>query len=134
MYQGTVRSDPFVKQLVAKLPSDAAATFSDEQFVALKAALGGRSWGAHAIDLRWTLSFWNWHYYIVFLAGRNHRDLSRRERELKLLMVTLFLAGLITVCTIIGLLVLYLIKSALGIDLIPGLSFGIWDWFKAEFL
>ncbi len=134
MSQCSVRNDPFVKQLVAKLPSDAAATFSDEQFVALKAALGGRSWGAHAIDLRWALSFWHWHYYIVFLAGRNRRELSRRESEVKLVMASLFMAGLITICTLFGLLVLYLIKSALGIDLIPGYSFGIWDWFKAEFL
>jgi hypothetical protein len=29
-----------------------------------------------------------------------------------------------------GILVLYLVKSALGINLIEGFSFGIWDWFK----
>jgi len=34
----------------------------------------------------------------------------------------------------VGILVLYLVKSALGIDLIPGYSCGVWDWFKEEFL
>jgi hypothetical protein len=34
----------------------------------------------------------------------------------------------------VGILVLYLIKSALGIDLIPGFSFGVWGWFQDEFL
>lgn len=45
-----VRDDPFVKQLVAKLPGQSAATFSDEQFLALKTALGGRTWGGGACD------------------------------------------------------------------------------------
>ena len=40
----------------------------------------------------------------------------------------------LTFCTLVGILVLYLIKSALGIDLIPGFSFGVWDWFNEEFL
>jgi hypothetical protein len=30
-----------------------------------------------------------------------------------------------------GLLLLYLVKSALGIDLFDGYSFGIWHWFKS---
>ena len=32
--------------------------------------------------------------------------------------------------TLFGILVLYLIKSALGIDIFKGFSFGVWDWFK----
>jgi|TARA_R110000851_G_scaffold90253_4_gene197037 hypothetical protein len=31
---------------------------------------------------------------------------------------------------LLGLLVLYIIKSALGIDLFPDTSLGIWDQFK----
>jgi hypothetical protein len=30
--------------------------------------------------------------------------------------------------------VLYLGKSAMGIDLIPGFSFGVWDLLQSEFL
>jgi hypothetical protein len=26
--------------------------------------------------------------------------------------------------------ILYLLKSALGINLFPGFSLGLWDWFK----
>jgi hypothetical protein len=129
-----IRDDPFVRGLVAKLPGQSAASFSDEQFLALKTALGGRSWGAHVIDLRWTLSFWHWHYYFVFLFGRNRRDLTRREREIQRIALALMLTGFVTVSTLFGILVLYLLKSAAGIDLIPGFSFGVWDWFQREFL
>lgn len=110
----SIHDDPFVKQLVAKLPGQSAATFTDEQFLALKTALGGRSWGAHVIDLRWTFSFWHWHYYFVFLFGRNRRTLTRREREIQRLALAAMLATFITVSTLFGILVLYLVKSAMG--------------------
>jgi hypothetical protein len=36
--------------------------------------------------------------------------------------------------TATGVLALYLIKSALGIDLIEGFSFGVWGWFQEHVL
>lgn len=86
------------------------------------------------IDLRWTFSFWRWHYYFVFLIGRNRRTLTRREREIQRLALAGMLATFISVSTLFGMLVLYLIKSAMGIDLIPGFSWGVWDSFQQEFL
>lgn len=35
---------------------------------------------------------------------------------------------------VLAVLVLYLVKSALGIDLVPGFSLGVWGWFKGAFL
>jgi len=35
----------------------------------------------------------------------------------------------LTIGSVLGVLILYLVKSALGIDLIPGFSFGVWGWF-----
>ena len=44
--------------------------------------------------------------------------------------MALMLALFVTFCTLFGLLVLYLIKSALGINLFEDFSLGIWSWFK----
>lgn len=129
-----VRDDSFVQHLVAKLPANLAPSFSDEQLLALKSALGGGSWRTHAVDLRWTLSFWRWHYYFVVLAGRNRRELTRRERELERAALAVMVFTFLTFSTLMGILVLYLVKSALGIDLIPGLSFGVWGWFQQNYL
>lgn len=41
---------------------------------------------------------------------------------------------LLLYATACGVLVLYLIKSALGIDLIEGFSFGVWGWFQEHVL
>ena len=70
----------------------------------------------------------------MFLFGRNRRILTRREREIQRLALAGMLATFITVSTLFGILVLYLVKSAMGIDLIPGFSWGVWDWFQKDFL
>jgi hypothetical protein len=129
-----IRQDPVILKLLSKLPSSQHASFSDDQLLTLKAALSGRSWGVHAVDLRWRLGFWRFNYYFVFLAGRDQRELTRREQELAILAKALLLAGFTTFSILLGLLVLYLLKSAMGIDIFPGFSLGIWGWFKGHVL
>lgn len=128
------QDDAFIEGLKDRLPADLRETFSAEQLAALKVAFGARQWGRHPVDVRGTLKLWRWRYYFVVLAGRNRRELSRLEEDLSRLMKATLILGFLTFSTLIGLLVLYLAKSALGIDLFPGFSLGIWGWFKGEFL
>ena len=134
MNHAHIQADPVIIKLLDKVPANMRGSFSDEQLLALKVALGGRAWGAHAVDARWTLKWWRWQYYFVFLAGRNGRVLTDRERRIQRLSMALFLSGFLLFSAAVGIVVLYLVKSALGIDLIPGYSFGVWGWFQAEFL
>ena len=110
------------------------ASFTPDQLLALKVALGGRSWGTHALDLRFTLKWWRWQYYFVLLAGRNRRVLTDRERRIQRLAMAAALAVFLLFSALLGMLVLYLVKSAAGIDLSPGFSFGVWGWFQQAFL
>ncbi len=128
-----IRRDPSIQHLLGRMPQDIADTFTEAQLASLRLALGARSWGRHAVDIRGTVVFWRWRYYYVFLLGRNRRELTRREKQLSLLLQAVFLSVLLLVSTLLGLLVLYLVKSALGIDLFPGFSLGIWTWFKQQF-
>ena len=134
MKNQSIQTDPVITKLLDKVPSEMRDSFSDAQLVALKVALGGRTWGAHAVDARWTLKWWRWQYYFVFLAGRNRRVLTDREQTIQRLAMATVLAVVLTIGTVLGVLILYLVKSALGIDLIPGFSFGVWGWFQEEFL
>jgi len=70
----------------------------------------------------------------VFLAGRNRQVLTDREIRIQRLSMAAFLTVFLLFSAAVGMLVLYLVKSVLGIDLIPGFSFGVWDWFKEEVL
>lgn len=129
----SILEDKVISKLLEKVPVDMRGSFSTEQLLALKVALGGRTWGTHALDLRWTMKWWRWQYYFVVLAGRNRRALSDRERRVQHLAMAAVLLVFLVFSVSMGLLVIYLLKSALGVDVFPGFSFGVWDWFKAEF-
>ena len=70
----------------------------------------------------------------MVLAGRNRRTLTERERQVQRLSMAVFLTAFLLVSTAVGLLVLHLVKSALGIDLLPSFSLGVWDWFQENVL
>ncbi|WP_462379730.1 3-phosphoshikimate 1-carboxyvinyltransferase [Pseudomonas sp. Marseille-QA0892] len=122
--------DPFLKGLNERVPADVRATFTQEQLDALRVAFGARQWGRHSLDLRGTFSLWRSRYYFVILFGRNRRDLSRLERRLSLLGKAAAVTAFLVFCMAVGLVGLYLIKSALGINLFPNFSLGLWDWFR----
>jgi len=130
-----IRNNPVIKNLLAKMPKNIANSFNDEQLTHLMTSIGSRSWGNHTVDKRGTfkLPLYKWRFYYVLLLGRNHRELSRNEKKISLISAAIFSTMLLTVSALFGLLVLYLLKSALGIDLFSGFSLGIWDWFKELF-
>ncbi|MGH1440199.1 MAG: hypothetical protein ACRBBR_08830 [Cellvibrionaceae bacterium] len=129
-----IREEPEIKNLLSRMPQKVADSFSDIQLIHLKTAIGSRSWGKHPIDLRGTVTypFARWHFYYVFLLGRNRRTLSNREQRISAFMTALFILALLVFSVALGLLTLYLAKSFMGIDLFPGFSLGIWDYFKGE--
>lgn len=124
--------DQAVKNLLDRMPPNVAASFTDEQLAHLHSALGARSWKKHSVDIRSTfpLPFFRSRIYFVLLMGRNRRELSRREKQISAFTFACLIAGFISLSVLFGLLVLYLIKSALGINLFEDFSLGIWGWFK----
>jgi hypothetical protein len=62
--------------------------------------------------------------------GRNHRNLTRKEQVISALTVAGFITLFVIFSILFGLLALYLLKSALGINLFENFSLGIWTWFK----
>lgn len=129
-----ITQDPVIARLLDRMPKKVANSFNEEQLSHLRNAIGAREWGKHKIDIRGTIRFFKWRYYYVVLAGRNRRTLSDNELRIAMLINATFITLFIFISTLFGLIVLYLIKSALGINLIEGWSLGLWDWFKANFI
>lgn len=131
-----ISNQPAIKTLLSRMPEDVANSFTDEQLTHLLTAVGSRSWGKHKVDFRGTfkLPFYRWRFYYVLLAGKNYRELGRQEKNMSILITAIVSSLFLMFSAALGLLVLYLIKSALGIDLFPGFSLGIWGWFKGTFL
>ncbi|MEH6444785.1 MAG: 3-phosphoshikimate 1-carboxyvinyltransferase [Oceanospirillaceae bacterium] len=129
-----LKNDTGLRKLLERMPEHVQDSFTEEQLSNIKLAIGARTWGNHAIDVRSTLKLFRYRYYYVFVAGRNRRELSARERRLGLLIQAAALSVFLAFSAILGILVLYLLKSAAGIDIFPGFSFGVWSWFKGAFL
>ncbi|WP_394200315.1 hypothetical protein [Shewanella waksmanii] len=127
--------DPVLTSLFENMDKQIVASFSHQQKRALSLAVRGQSWGKHSVDKRGTFAFpfVRWRFYYVFLLGRNRRAYTRREKNLSMLMFIAMVGGFLLISVMIGLLVLYLIKSAMGVDLFADSSTGIWDWFKSLF-
>ena len=130
----SIKHDVFIQEFFQKLSVEQQQSFSDEQLLSVKLAFGARTRGIHAVDVRGTFKIFRWRYYYVFLTGRNKRSLSRLEEDAYRTVELLFIISFVAISTLFGLLALYLIKSAMGIDLIPGFSLGVWGWFKDAFV
>ncbi len=128
-------SDRVINQFYHTLDDDIANSLTHEQKRGIETAVKSMGLVArHSIDIRKTFPWLGKRFYFVLLCGRDARKNVRDRSALGNLVITsLILFGLIAVC-LLALLALYLIKSALGIDIFKGFSLGIWDWFKGLFM
>ena len=128
-----IASDPAIRSLLNRMPREIQSSFTEEQLAHLKLAIGARQWGIHSMDCRGVIKFFKYRYYFVLLAGRNRRELSKKEQKIaaisQAITISMFSFFVITIL----LLIIYLVKSALGIDIFSNYSFGVWAWFKELF-
>ncbi|AMG29910.1 hypothetical protein AL542_05490 [Grimontia hollisae] len=126
--RGAIRRDPFIRAFLEKTPKDVADSFTDAQLLQLKLRFGTRAKARHVIDFRTMLGGFGWNYYLVFLFGRNRRELTRPEQKAAFAgrIIALLLGGFLLFSVVIT--SLYLVKSFAGIDLLPNFSFGLWHW------
>lgn len=123
--------DRFTIELNNRLPTELKGTFTPEQVEAMKVLFGTRSWQRHSCDVRKRFRLRKKTYYLILIMGNTDSD-DRRSR-LDTLLTILVGTAMFTVGTLFVMFLLYLLKSALNINILPDFSFGLWDWFKAVF-
>ena len=124
-----------VTQLLSGMDESIAKSFTYKQRKALQKSISTQDWRKHDVDLRPTLAlpFLPWSFYIVFLVGVNRRGLLPAERFVAFAMFLLFIFFMGLFIMGCAFVLIYLLKSWLGIDLFPNESLGIWDKFKGYF-
>ncbi len=120
------RDDDQMKELLRRMPDEVVASFSLAQLHGLKAAIATRQWGKHRIDIRGSVPVWRHRYYFAMFAGRNRREMTAEEKAIDNAFALLVFSAFLSFCAVCGLVTLYLIKSALGIDIFDNYSFGLW--------
>lgn len=133
MTKFSLKTDPAIRSFLNRMPEEIQETFTDEQLMHLKVAIGARQWGRHSLDYRGVFKAFKYRYYFVFLAGRNRRELTHSQIKRSLIGQSLFVSAIVCLFILLGLFIIYIIKSAAGIDIFSDYSFGIWAWFKSLF-
>lgn len=127
----TLTSAEFSKKFFEKIPHSIRESLTPEQYQAIEQAYSAQ-WKRHPLDIRYSFGFWRWRYYVVLIGGRDRRRLTRKQQRFFTLAEFWFLMAYATSSALFGLLILYLIKSALGIDLFPNFHVGIWTWLTGQ--
>ncbi|NVC62474.1 hypothetical protein FC652_04950 [Vibrio sp. 05-20-BW147] len=126
------KANKAVAQFYHTLDTEVAASLNAKQKQEIELAVLSLGLVAkHSVDVRKSLPWFGKRYYLVLLCGRDRRQQLRSEES----KLANFLAVSFTVLLILALvglssLALYLLKSALGIDIFENFSLGLWDWFK----
>ena len=118
---------------LSRLPKETASVLTDTQLSHIKVAIGSGQYRKHKIDIRGTFPvlFYPSRIYFVLLMGRNIRNLSRQEESITLITMLLLTILFLVFSVALGLVIVYVLKSALGIDLLKGFSLGLWGWIKS---
>jgi len=129
----SIRKDPDIMSFLNRLPQETALVLTDTQLSHIKVAIGSGQYRKHKVDFRGTfpVPFYPSRIYFVFLMGRNVRCLSRQEKSIALTSMMLLTVLFLMFSSILGLVIIYIIKSALGVNLLEGFSLGLWDWIKS---
>jgi hypothetical protein len=118
--------DPFTHHLLENIDPKVRDSLTPHQLSAIvRAAQTNQPMHRHPVDLRGVIPFFFARYYFVLVMGRDQRSAARRIEKHRwgwasLCIWTISLLLVSTPFIILVLVLLYFLKSALGIDLIPG--------------
>ena len=120
---------PVIERFYTHLDETIAQGLTPEQKEGVEnAILASTLASRHQIDIRRSFPFFSTRYYLVVLFGRDLRRQHRQESTLSRMLLTFLLLIAVLFVTCCVLLTLYMIKSALGIDVFQNFHVGIWDW------
>lgn len=119
--------DAQIRDLLRRMPAAVARTFTTAQLNAMQDAVATRQWGRHPLDIRGSVPIGRHRYFFAVLAGRNRRDMSAQERAFDNAFALVVLLAFLSFCAVCGFVSLYLLKSALGIDIFADYSLGLWS-------
>ncbi|TVO34415.1 hypothetical protein [Vibrio algivorus] len=123
-----------ISRVMRAIPQEVLDSFDSKQRDAIEMAVAVNNVrNDHYVDFRPVIGVGRWRYYAVFLLGKDRRKTSSRSSTLSMVLKSLFILASVFVLFSFAVLVMYLIKSALGIDIFQHFSFGVWDYFQGHF-
>jgi len=118
-------NDPFTLHIMGNIDADVFKTLNILQIEAIKQAVAAaKPYKKHPVDLRLTFPLFFVKLYMVLLIGRDRRCATRNKedaRKKKAGAMSVALGIYLTLCAAVPVIFLglYVVKSLLGIDLMP---------------
>ena len=125
--------DPQIEEILSRVPGKIAKTFTPQQWEGVREALRQTNrLPPYIVHLRFILPLLFVRLYCVMIVGKDRRErvehiLLERRRYAGRLAGAVVLAILFAILLFFALSIFYVIKSAAGVDLVPGMHFG--DYF-----
>jgi len=119
---------------IERIDKEIVGSFSHEQLRVVDEVMRNKkAWKRHPVDVRFSIPLYFARFFVVFLIGRDRRDRVRSQETERRTMVgnlslMFFLFFLMVGAAVTLFTVFYVIKSLLGIDLIPG--WHLTNWFS----
>jgi len=126
--------DAYTDSVLRRIDADVLDSLSPDQYNAIKEGISAaRPYARHPIDKRGVLPVFFARYYFVFLMGRDKRTSTikeeiSRKRKSGLAGGAMFFVFALSPLILAGLVVLYFVKSAAGVDLMGDQH--AWDLIK----
>jgi hypothetical protein len=121
-----VLEDRFTMFVMSRIPDEVRASLTAEQYQAIRTAIyRSRPGQGHAVDLRFSVPLVLFRGYVVLQMGKDRRararpdDKSKPQSALSRIVGYALFAVLAYSAVVLVLGVLYLLKSLLGINLLP---------------
>ena len=116
--------DPYVESVLSRVPEETARTLDPRQWEGLRTALRRSAPRRHAVDVRFVLPLYFIRLYCVLILGRDRRGrvervLGERRRRASRFAVAAVLAVVVVALASVVFVLLYMLKSAAGIDIFP---------------
>ena len=117
--------DAYTHAVIQRINPEIRASLTPAQLSAIEAAIeGGHQRKEHPIDVRLGMPLFFVRYYFVFLVGRDRRlgtqrAEAKRQHDISISGILLFLIVGLSPIILLIIFILYALKWALGIDLLP---------------
>jgi hypothetical protein len=118
--QDNYQKDPVLQRILAPIPAEISATFTDTQLAELKKVFIQQFSDKSAVDMRLSIPFFKRRFYLVLLMGKEKRSLQRlKNSKFKVINSFVGTAYILAMISTILLGSLYMIEEKLKINTFP---------------
>jgi hypothetical protein len=127
-------AEAFTHYVFSKIDPEIRKSLTESQFKEIKEAISAATpLKKHPVDIRHTIPLFFFRFYFVFLMGRDRRSKTKnlefnRRKSSNTIFGSIFLIIVFLPLLIMSFLILYYIKSKMGIDIFD--DFHLIDFFK----